>query len=1165
MAAGAGAQAPATAAVPAPATASAQASGGTVHGSVQAGTVPLPGVALTATNTLTGKRYATTTDITGSYAMAVPRNGRYVIRAELAAFAPVTTEVLINAAGQNGGQPDQVANFTLQLASRVVLQPDSDAAPTATAGERNSNRGPGLQALSLSGGAADLADASAGTSISGVQMPSLAGAEGSDNLLATDSVTVRGANGQTNGLAGISQDDLQQRIQDVQALAQRMGFNANDVSNAIAGALGGLMQGGGFGGGFGGDFGGPRGGFGGRGGGLGGMRGLNPSQPHGSFGYTGAYSALNANSFSVTGTPIPKPAANRNSFVASLTGSPYLPGLTRPNPKQFLFLSAQQTRSTTPTSTQLIVPTAAQRLGDLTGAGTVYDPATGQPYGATRCSSALAALDASPTACLPQTELSAAGQALLSYYPLPNVASTGTADNYQANTIATAHSTQISARFNRSFGSSPAGFGGLAGFGGFGGGRRQQPSQNTPPSLRQSISESFSYSHAASDAQSFAPQLSGKSMSEGYNLSSGYTLGYGRFNNTATLAWNRSRSTSTNLFTNTAMNPAVQAGVLVGDPSIYGNPFYYGVPTISLSGGIAALSDTTPGDRINQTISFSDFVSWNHKKHNLRLGFDFRRIHADSIGGTNVLGAFTFSGYATENPAQQACQPTTTQSCNFALSGSPIADLLLGLPQQTAVQAGLNKIYLRANAWDYFVQDDFRVLPSLTLNTGLRWEYFSPYSEKYDRLTNLQQTGDFATITQVCASPATGCIVASPSSLVRPDHAMYAPRLGLAWRPKFLKDTVLRTGYGINYNTGQYATFAQKLALQQPFALTQTNTLSSAASPTSCTTANMTLASGFGCSTTITQSNFGVNPDYRLGMVQVWSLDLQRSLRAGVVLNLGYNGSLGGHLDVVRAPNRTATGVLNPNAGQFNYEDSLAFSRQNALTLNARKRMQKGIALQATYTYGHSIDNASSIGGSGNSVAQDDRNLGAEESNSSFDVRHSLSGNWVFELPFGPNRAFLSKGGLWSRLLDGYSLSGTYTFATGNYATPVYAGTAAEVASGAGSSLRPDLVAGQAIRGAGTLRSWFNTAAFRVPAPGTYGTASRNSIQLPGTVSVNSSLSRTVELGDTRSFEARVSANNVFNTVQYAGVGTTINAPTFGQVTSAAAMRSLTFVARFRF
>jgi hypothetical protein len=300
-------------------------------------------------------------------------------------------------------------------------------------------------------------------------------------------------------------------------------------------------------------------------------------------------------------------------------------------------------------------------------------------------------------------------------------------------------------------------------------------------------------------------------------------------------------------------------------------------------------------------------------------------------------------------------------------------------------------------------------------------------------------------------------------------------------------------------------------------------------------------------------------------MVQVYNLGIQRTLPQGIVLNVDYTGSYAGNLDMLRAPNRNASGILNSSSGQFTYEDSLGYQRSNALAVNARQRMHKGISLQATYTFAHSIDDASSVGGSGNSIAQDDQNLGAEESNSSFVRRHTLNGNFVIEPPFGPNRAFFNKGNITSKILDGYSISGNFTFASGSFGTPTYSNTAAEIAAGAASSLRPNRVAGQAISGAGTLKNWFNAAAFVAPDPGTYGNASRNSIVMPGTVSISGSLSRTISLGETRNLEMRITASNALNTVQYSGVNTTINSAQYGQVTGAAGMRSFTYQARYRF
>ncbi len=294
----------------------------------------------------------------------------------------------------------------------------------------------------------------------------------------------------------------------------------------------------------------------------------------------------------------------------------------------------------------------------------------------------------------------------------------------------------------------------------------------------------------------------------------------------------------------------------------------------------------------------------------------------------------------------------------------------------------------------------------------------------------------------------------------------------------------------------------------------------------------------------------------------------------GIVFNVGYNGAKGSGLDVVGSPNSTPAGVSTPGVAPFSYETSVAGSHANTLVVSVQKRQQKGIALGITYTYGHSIDNSSSIGNNGTIQTsggalttpgvQNFRRLDLEEGNSSFDVRQSATGNWLLELPFGPNRAYFNKGGFWSHALDNFSLSGTFTFATGSYFTPSYSGSQEEASSGNLFTLRPDRVFTQRIKGAGTINDFFNKAAFAVPA-GEYGTASRNSIEGPGTVSVNASLSRTFTFGGTRSLEARVTASNVFNTVQYNGINTTENSANFGEVTSAAAMRSLLMQARYRF
>jgi hypothetical protein len=159
-----------------------------------------------------------------------------------------------------------------------------------------------------------------------------------------------------------------------------------------------------------------------------------------------------------------------------------------------------------------------------------------------------------------------------------------------------------------------------------------------------------------------------------------------------------------------------------------------------------------------------------------------------------------------------------------------------------------------------------------------------------------------------------------------------------------------------------------------------------------------------------------------------------------------------------------------------------------------------------------------------------------------------------------------------SHILEGFSVSGTFQFSTGSWLSPSFSSSVASTACGTGGVLRPNLTGASVTARGGAERQWFNPLAYVAPTntPGFcnfFGDAPRNSILGPGTVSNNMALSKTVSMGDTRSMEIRATINNVFNTVQYGSVGTTVNSPQFGEVTSAATtgMRSFQFTARFRF
>src|SRR5262249_10573938 len=258
-----------------------------------------------------------------------------------------------------------------------------------------------------------------------------------------------------------------------------------------------------------------------------------------------------------------------------------------------------------------------------------------------------------------------------------------------------------------------------------------------------------------------------------------------------------------------------------------------------------------------------------------------------------------------------------------------------------------------------------------------------------------------------------------------------------------------------------------------------------------------TLEDGFGNLADV--GNFAISRNYRLPYVGSWYLDVQRSLPLDIVLDVGYTGAKGTRLDIVSTP-----GVINtlPFASAYcDFDDSEAFSNFNALVVRANKRMRRGLALQATYSYSHSIDNASSTNAGAVVVAQNPNNLLAEESNSSFDIRHQVSGSFLYQLPFGSKQPFLNSGRWASRIFGDWSLSGFLTVATGVPLTPYVSGSVAEVQRGTHGSVRPNRVQGVSIiAGGGKLDHWFNTGAFSATFSDgqLYGTASRYSIPGPG-------------------------------------------------------------------
>jgi len=863
-----------------------------------------------------------------------------------------------------------------------------------------------------------------------------------------------------------------------------------------SGALGSMggAQGGGFGGGFGGPGG---GGFGGPG-----MRRMNSSAPHGSINYNLRDSIFDAQSYALNGQSNSRQNYAQNKFGASLGGMLYAPHVIK-SAKDFYFINYSGGRALTPQVNYSTVPTELERTGDFSQSTVngksvaLYDPLTHAALGS-------------------QIAISPVAQKLLAYIPRPN--QSNGAFNYRYATTSESDNDQLSVRLNHSFGAISSGRG-----------QRSNKPHN-------SLSLSLNWSRSLADAVKNFETVGGASRNTGWNLGAGWSWGKQHRNNNLNYTWNASRANAWNR--NTGVNNVAAALGLTGVSS---NPYDYGAPTLSFTDR-SGLSDAAARISRNQTHSLSEQFGLTRGKHSLRFGGDWRVMTTEIRNNSTPNGSFTFTGAATAAYDASGKQISGT--------GYDLADFLLGYADQTRLQYSALTDHFRAFSYDFFAQDDWRIGARLTLNYGVRYEYQGPFVELDNRLVNLDVSSDFSALSIIEPGQTGPYHGPYNRSLVRPDRNNFAPRIGVAW--KLDGKTVLRAGYGVNYNLAQYRSIVSNLSAQPPFATTATRT-ATAATP-------LAITSDLTASAATVSNNYGVDPNYKLAYVQLWNLNLQRELPANLLLNIGYVGSKGTALDMMRAPN-----YLVSSASAFLWETSQGFSVLHSGNVRLRKRMSGGMSVGGTYAFSKSIDNASSIGGGSVTVAQNDNNLRAERGLSSFDQRHKLSGDFMYQLPFGANKRWLGEGGKWAAVFGDWTLNGSFGFASGMPFTATVKGDAASLARGVNGSLRANYNGERIALDHPTRNQWFNTAAFSAPASGMYGTAGRDTIIGPGSISFNLSMSKDFILGATRGLQVRADVNNVLNHANYTSIDTVVNSPTFGRVTAVGAMRSMSVTARFRF
>jgi hypothetical protein len=823
---------------------------------------------------------------------------------------------------------------------------------------------------------------------------------------------------------------------------------------------------------------------------------------HGGGSFTLRNSALDSSPYSISGQPILKPSYAQSRFSFNGGGPLRIPKVFSDEKTNF-FASYFGTRARNPYDNISTLPSQLERGGDFSqsiirGPVTVYDPLSGQPFAGNR---------------IPISRINSASLGMLSLFPLPN--QPGQVQNFQQIGSVPQNSDNLGLRLSRTL------------------------------TKKDRISGSFNMQRrtgANTQLFGFHDTSSGNGISSDITLT--HNIVSGMF---MTTRINFSRNTNDALpffayGTDWARN--------LGIAGTSADPRNFGPPNISFT-NFGGLTDGSPSANHIQTAGINQGFTRIKGKQTITVGFEYRRMDTNTISDSNARGSYSFSGLSTSG----------FDGLGFPLAntGFDFADFLLGLPQSSSIRYGSSDVYFRSSAYNVYSQYDVRLLPSLSINFGLRYEFLTPLHEKYGRMANLDIAPGFtgvAVVTPATAGPYTG---AFPDGLVNPDRNNFAPRIGIAWKPIKGKQTTVRAGYGMYYNGSVYNTAANKMAQQPPFAKT---------SSVNTSTANLlTIQKGFLTVNPQQITNtFAIDRFYQVGYAQSWNFMLQQPLPASMSLELGYLGTKGTHLDTQRLPNRAPTGSpltseqrrIIGNATGFTYDSSDSNSIYHALQVRVTRRFRQGVSANLMYTFSKSIDDASTIGGGGAVVVQDDHNLAAERGVSSFNRPHSLSTNFMLSSPS-------SAGGISTRnvMLRDWQLTGGITIRSGAPFTAMVLGNRSDAGgSGAVGSGRADATGASIDAGA----AFFNLAAFTLPQSGRYGNAARNTITGPMTGSVNMSFGRNIRFKESRrSMDLRLEANNVLNSVNITSIGSTVNSSSYGLALNASNMRSISMNLRFRF
>ncbi|MEX2261299.1 MAG: TonB-dependent receptor [Bryobacteraceae bacterium] len=784
--------------------------------------------------------------------------------------------------------------------------------------------------------------------------------------------------------------------------------------------------------------------------------------------------------------PTSKPKLRQNQFGGTVGGPVYIPKIYDGRDKTFFFSNYEGIRIRQEQFGRFIFPTDEQRAGNMTrtsaGApftGTVVDPVTGQPF---------------PGNIIPANRITSQSQNILKYFPQVNTP--GQVFNYQVLAPVPTTSNSTIHRLDHRFGEKDNIFA-----------RGAYDNRDRPDPL-------------------FFPGFQRRTGLKAYNVVLGHTRIWSpTVIQESRIAYNRSFIFQADPRENTDFSILNELGI----PNIPAAGQTNGFPFIAIAGytGIGDLTNNPliQPDEVWQAMSN---LTINKPRHNIKMGFDIRKVRSDRLQGLTVRGQFNFEN---NNPVG---------------SGNSVGDFLLGLPQQSIVGNSAWTIRMRNVRAGLFIQDDWRVTPRLTVNFGLRWEPSTPVHDARGEVTSF----DFA-----AGQPIP---MQAGDAFYPREWNNFAPRIGFAWRPFGSERTVIRGGYGIYYNyTMNLALF--RLGSNPPWAII-TNYFANPGAPP------ITWDNPFPSSVAGTPPppNYGaLTSDFGAGYSQLRSLHLSQQITANNAIEIGYAGNyaLGGDRnvnfnDAIPGPGPIQTRRRLPQYGVLTQVRSDAKTFYNSGTLKYTRRFSDGLTVLSSYTFSRTIDQAfSSVAGNptGAATSQTYNNLSQRGLSGSHRM-HVWVSSAVYELPFGRGKKFLNQGGALGFIAGDWQLSSIVTIQSGGAFNVQVQGGSARLNSG--SEQRANrLRDGNLPSSERSIGRWFDTDAFVAPPMYEFGSEETRTLIMPGLANVDVNIKRAFRFGEKLNLEFRGEFFNFFNRTNFGAPGNVLGTPNYGIIASAGPAR----------